>query len=88
MKWTCWILLAATVAGGAGFVYKLVQFSKEALGSEAASFAVVPVLVYVLVALGFTALFLWALARGQFRDIEGPKHRMLEREAQYEREGI
>lgn len=86
--WSCWILLVATAAAGAGFVYKMIQFSREALTSEVASFAVVPVVVYILVALGFIALFFWALARGQFRDIEGPKYRLLESEERYDREGV
>lgn len=29
---------------------------------------------------GFVALLAWALSRGQFRDTEAPKHRMLELE--------
>ena len=32
--------------------------------------------------LGFAGLFFWALASGQFKGIEGPKHRMLELEKQ------
>ncbi|MBI4602731.1 MAG: cbb3-type cytochrome oxidase assembly protein [Planctomycetes bacterium] len=84
----CWTMLGAVVCGGLGFVYKLAQFIREALGSEAASFAVVPVAVYVLVALGFVSLFVWALLRGQFRDIEGPKHRLLEMEEEHERAGV
>lgn len=30
--------------------------------------------------LGFVALFLWSWARGQYRDVEAPKFRMLELE--------
>ncbi len=30
--------------------------------------------------LGFVALFLWSWARGQYKDIEAPKFRMLENE--------
>jgi hypothetical protein len=36
--------------------------------------------VYVMVASGFACLFAWATFRGQFRNIEGPKRWMLERE--------
>src|SRR5262245_30480528 len=79
--------IAVLVVGGMGFLYKLTMFAREALGAETASFAVVPIAVYVLVALGFFALFLWALLRGQFRDVEGPKYRLLEMEDAYEREG-
>ena len=81
-------MLVATLIGALGFVYKLVQFTKEAIGEDDASFAAVPVLVYACVALGFISLFLWAFARGQFRDVEEPKYRLLEEEEQYERAGI
>ena len=33
---------------------------------------------YLLVAAGFGCLFLWAFLRGHYRDVEAPKHRMLE----------
>jgi hypothetical protein len=36
---------------------------------------------YLAVAAGFTCLFIWALLRGMFRDVEAPKHTMLENEA-------
>lgn len=87
-KWACWILLAAVLMGGGGFVYKLIQFAHEALESETASFAIAPVVVYILVALGFTSLFTWGLLRGQWSDIEGPKQRLLDNEEIYERKGI
>jgi cbb3-type cytochrome oxidase maturation protein len=34
--------------------------------------------------LGFVALFLWSWTRGQYRDIEAPKFRMLELEEKQE----
>ncbi|MGR3310988.1 MAG: cbb3-type cytochrome oxidase assembly protein [Candidatus Brocadiales bacterium] len=34
--------------------------------------------------LGFVALFLWSWARGQYRDIEAPKFKMLELEEKQE----
>ena len=34
--------------------------------------------------LGFVALFLWSWARGQYRDVEAPKFRMLELEEKQE----
>lgn len=86
MKWVTLVMLFAIVSGGTGFVYKLIQFSREALTSDVASFAVVPVVTYVLVALGFSCLFVWALLRGQFTSIEAPKHRLLEDEERHDRE--
>jgi cbb3-type cytochrome oxidase maturation protein len=87
-QWTCIGMLLAVFTGGLGFVYKLVQFSKEAIGAEATSFAAIPVITYSCVALGFVSMFLWSLSRGQFRDVEKPKHRMLRREELYERRNI
>ena len=91
MRISTLLMLFAIVAGGSGFIYKLIQFTREALNAgeaQEASFALVPVVVYVCVAVGFVLLFLWALCRGQFRDIEGPKYDLLEQEAAYVRDGI
>jgi cbb3-type cytochrome oxidase maturation protein len=44
-----------------------------------------PVLTYLLVAAGYLLLFLWAYASGQFRDLEGPKYRMLEMQEDIDR---
>jgi hypothetical protein len=86
VRWVTLTMLVAIVSGGSGFVYKLIQFSREALTSDVASFAVVPVVTYVLVALGFSCLFVWALLRGQLTSIEAPKHRLLEDEERHDRE--
>jgi nitrogen fixation-related uncharacterized protein len=85
LRWVTATMLVAIAAGGAGFAYKLIQFSKEALTSEVASFALVPILTYVLVSIGFSCLFVWALCRGQFTDVEGPKYRLLELEERHDR---
>ncbi len=87
-QWICRIMLLAVFVGGTGFVYKLVQFTREAMGDEVASFAAVPVLTYVCVAVGFLSLFLWSISRGQFQDVEAPKFRLLEQEEEYDRAGI
>jgi cbb3-type cytochrome oxidase maturation protein len=87
-SWIWLFAILVLVLAGMGFIYKFTMFAKEALGAEAASFAVVPLAVYILVAMGFFSLFLWALSRGQFRDVEAPKRRMLEMEADYDRKGI
>ena len=41
---------------------------------------------YLFVAGGFAFLFLWALSRGQFKDVEEPKYRMLQRNLELDRE--
>jgi len=44
---------------------------------EQGAFAIMPILNYLLVSLGFLFLFGWAILHGMFRNIEGPKHTML-----------
>jgi hypothetical protein len=56
------------------------------VGDEEGSFAVMPVLNYLLASLGFAMLFLWAMFQGMFHDIEAPKRTMLETEAQLDAE--
>ena len=56
--------------------------SKQGLTDEATegAFALVPILNYLLVTLGFLSLFIWSVLRGSFRDLERPKYNMLENE--------
>lgn len=76
--------LAVTVAG-CMFTYKLCAFLKTIRRDELAGFAFDPILIYGVVAMGFLCLLVWALLTGQFRDIERPKHEMLQRFAEQER---
>ena len=68
------------VTAAAGFGVKLFEFTKSFLTGET-SFALPGLTVYLFVACGFACLFAWATLNGQFRDVEAPKHFMLEREA-------
>ncbi len=72
--------IAMVLTAGTAFVLKLIEFFSTATrsGSDALASFLIPVLNYLLVAAGFFCLFLWAYFSGQFRDLEGPKHRMLE----------
>lgn len=81
-------ILVILMAGSA-FLFKLVEFtltftklapsSPEALNADPTlRFAIQPVITYLIVAAGFACLFFWAYLTGQFRNIEGPKFRMLE----------
>lgn len=72
-------VLLVLIAGSA-FIFKLIEFFITATtrGPDALASFLIPVLNYLLVAAGFFCLFLWAYLTGQFRDIEGPKYRMLE----------
>lgn len=76
-----WVFsLAMVLTAGTAFVFKLIEFFHTAVthGSSALASFLIPVLTYLIVAAGFACLFLWAYFSGQFRDVEAPKHRMLE----------
>lgn len=73
------------VPGAVGFAEKLVQFFHTLDSVDGGRFTLVPLLNYLLIALGFLLLLLWGIARGMFRDIEGPKYVMLERESALDR---
>jgi cbb3-type cytochrome oxidase maturation protein len=89
-RWFIWgfsILMLATA--GSAFVMKLIEFIVTATGDGETALAsfLIPVLNYLLVATGFLLLFLWAYFSGQFRDVEGPKYRMLELQQQIDAAG-
>ena len=69
-----------------GFIDKFVQFVRVAGTDTDGSFALIPMANYVLVALGFLCLLMWAITNGMFRDIEAPKYNMLEREERLNRQ--
>lgn len=77
------ILLAVLILipSGYGFVGKFIELINVAKGEAGGAFAVAPIMNYLLASLGFFCLLLWAAGRGMFRDIENPKHQMLDREA-------
>ncbi len=75
------ILLPACYGFGKKF-FELVSL----VGDEEGSFAIMPVLNYLLASLGFLLLFVWAMCHGMFRDIEKPKVTMMENEARLDAE--
>lgn len=76
-------LIAAVILipGALGFAEKIVQFVHTLEAEKGGRFTIVPLMNYLLIALGFLLLLLWGVAHGMFRDIEGPKYAMLDREA-------
>ena len=83
-----WVFsVAMVVTAGTAFVFKLIEFVYTAVnnGPGALTSFLIPVLNYLLVAAGFGCLFLWAYVTGQFRNVEAPKHRMLELEREWDR---
>ncbi len=68
-----------------GFVAKFREFI-HTFGSESDGvFAITPMVNYLLASLGFFCMLTWAILNGMFRDLEGPKETMLERERQLDR---
>jgi len=88
-RWFMWIFgpLVIVVAGTA-FIFKLIEFIMVATneGPDAMGTFLIPVMNYILVAAGFLCLFLWAYFTGQYRDVEGPKYRMLEMQHEIDRQ--
>ena len=83
-----WVFsVAMIVTAGGAFIFKFFDFYLTATtqGSQALASFIVPVLNYLIVALGFGCLFLWAYFSGQFRDVEGPKYRMLQMQQEIDR---
>ncbi len=76
-----WVFsIVMVVTAGTAFVFKFIEFLYTATreGSAAMGSFLIPLLTYLIVAAGFFCLFLWAYFSGQFRDVEGPKYRMLQ----------
>lgn len=73
--------LIFVVPAGVAFVNKFIHFCRTLHTDEMGKSALVPMLNYLAVAAGFSCLFIWALLRGMFRDVEAPKYTMLENEA-------
>ena len=69
-----------------GFGTKFLEFIALYRGDVDGAFAITPILNYLLASLGFLCLFGWAALGGMFRDIEQPKHTMLENEARLDRD--
>lgn len=76
---------AAILIGGLfGFGGKIYKFILAWSGNPDAQFALIPVAMYFAVAFGFACIFVWAVLNGMLRDIEGPKHWMLQNERELE----
>jgi hypothetical protein len=87
-SWTTAILavliLVPSLWGFAGkFAQFIATFEREADGT----FALTPIVNYSLASVGFMLLFGWAALNGMFRNIEGPKYKLLEDERQLDSTG-
>lgn len=83
-EWTvfilgAWVILGVTFAS-LTFSYKVIEFVKTVPRGEVAGFAAIQVITYLLIAIGFFFLFLWSFLKGDFKDMEKAKYRVLEME--------
>jgi hypothetical protein len=62
------------------FGIKFYELIRVARLEHDGAFAITPIINYLLAGLGFLCLLGWAALNGMFRDIEQPKHTMLENE--------
>ncbi len=83
--WLGIMTVAIVVPAAIGFVRKFVYFVRTLRTDNTGSFAIVPMVNYLVVAAGFFCLLIWAACRGMFKDIEGPKYTMLDREDRLDR---
>ncbi len=85
-KIVLWIISIGIILPGAyGFIEKFIQFIRTLNTEEGGGFTIIPILNYLIMTAGFTCLLVWAAYHGMFKDIERPKHDMLEREEMLER---
>jgi hypothetical protein len=77
-----WFLIvfctAVVVIAGSAMVYKMTEFTMTIIKDDISGFGVVALAVYFTGMLPLLFLTLWGICAGHFRDIEGPKYRMLE----------
>lgn len=83
-EWTAlvlgtWVILGVTFAS-LTFVYKVIEVVNTVPRGEVAGFAVIQVVTYLLIAIGFFFLFVWSFLKGDFKDMENAKYRVLEME--------
>ncbi len=83
-----WFSITVVLLAAFGFLFKLVEFSSSLAKGDIINFAIVPVTVYLTVAGGFFSLFIWSILKGHLKNVEQPKHRMLEMEEEYRRIGV
>jgi hypothetical protein len=77
-----WLMAVAVLVPSLyGFGTKFLEFIALYRGDVEGTFAISPIVNYLLASVGFLCLFGWAALGGMFRDIERPKHMMLETEA-------
>jgi hypothetical protein len=79
--------VAVLVFAGLGFVYKMTEFAATIVKDDVEGFGTVAVSIYLIGMVPIAFFTLWAVLAGKFRDIEAPKYRLFELDAEIERGG-
>lgn len=78
--WLTAVFVIVVVAAAFGFVFKMVEFARTLRDSPDVSFALMPIVTYLVVAGGFFFLLAWSFFSGHYKDVEAPKHFLLSNE--------
>jgi hypothetical protein len=79
--------VAVMTIAGLGFAYKMTEFAVTIVEDEVEGFGAVAVATYLIGMVPIVLVTLWAVVTGRFRDIERPKLRLFELDAEIERGG-
>lgn len=72
---------------GTSFIYKMTLFTFTMAGDDVRGFGAVAVGTYLIGMVPIVCITLWAVLTGRFHDIERPKYRLLELDAEIDRGG-
>ena len=79
-----WVIAGISFAA-LTFAYKVYEIVNTVPNGELMGFAVMQVLTYLIVAVGFFFLFIWSFLKGDFAQWEECKYRVLEMEERMRR---
>lgn len=84
--WVSLVLGVLCFTAGTLFLSKVFEFALSLTDMKLFGFAVMPLINYTMVALGFLALLVWAFLSGQFSDVERTKVEFLDDQERFDRE--
>ena len=83
--WLTWVVSAVILTPAIlGFANKFIDLLLVVQGDEDGSFAVTPVVNYLLATAGFLCLFIWTASKGAFQDLDAPSRTMFENELKFD----
>jgi hypothetical protein len=83
-RWVLGFFLFAIGVSGVGFSVKIFEFADDLADAKGLQFAGAHLATYACVATGFLSLLAYGFLKGHFKDIEEPKHDLLEKERRYD----